>query len=226
MPGKSASSAGTTRRSTTRSASSSTGPSQKRAWEEGRRKRQGRKGWEDRVSKLTTWAGRAHTAASMSALPLAYVVRAANVNDKDVVKPLLKQASRLIKRCGKRISQVIADRQYYSTHVFTAIRELRAEPVIPYPLNVKDRLINLWVTKRFKVRGDSTLVNLYKLRMTVERGFKAAKLELMMENLRWRGIAKIRMHVAICFTCMYAVAITAHKIGRPELANSIASFTY
>jgi hypothetical protein len=48
----------------------------------------------------------------------------------------------------------------------------------------------------------------------------------MMENLCWRGIAKVRMHVAICFTCIYAVAITAHKIGRPELANSIATFTY
>ena len=68
-------------------------------------------------------------------------------------------------------------------------------------------------------------MNLYKLRMTVERGFKAAKLELMMENLHWRGIAKIRMPVTICFTCMYAVAITAHKIGRLELANNIATFT-
>jgi hypothetical protein len=40
------------------------------------------------------------------------------------------------------------------------------------------------------------------------------------------GIAKIRMHVAICYACMYAVAITANKIGKPELANSIATFTY
>jgi hypothetical protein len=169
---------------------------------------------------------RAHTVTSMSALPLTYIIRAANVNDKDVVKPLLKQASRLVNHCGKRVSHVIADRQYYSAHIFATIRELRAEPVIPYPLNVKEGLIDLWVTKRFRVRGDPRLVSLYRLRMTVERGFKAAKLELMMENLRWRGIAKIRMHVALCFACMYAVAITAHKMGRPELANSIAAFTY
>jgi hypothetical protein len=62
--------------------------------------------------------------------------------------------------------------------------------------------------------------------MTVERGFKAAEQELMMEKLCWRGAAKVRMHVAICYACVYAVAITAHRIGRPELANSIASFTY
>jgi transposase len=169
---------------------------------------------------------RAHTVASMSALSLTYVVRAANVNDKDVVEPLLKQAPRLTKRCEKTISHVIADRQYYSADVFKAIRELGAEPVIPFPPNVKDPLIDLWLTKCFKVRGDPRLVGLYRLRMAVERSFKAGKLELTMENLRWRGVAKVRMHVAICFACMYAVAILAYKIGRPELANSIAAFTY
>jgi hypothetical protein len=62
--------------------------------------------------------------------------------------------------------------------------------------------------------------------MSVERSFKAGKLELMMENLRWRGVAKVRMHVAVCFACICVVAIVAHRIGRPELANCIAAFTY
>ena len=69
-------------------------------------------------------------------------------------------------------------------------------------------------------------MKLYRLRMSVERSFRAGKLELMMDNLRWRGVAKVRMHVAICFACVYAVAIVAHSIGRPELANCIAAFTY
>jgi transposase len=183
-----------------------------------------RVGKTDRKNYELGW--RAHTVSSMSALPLTYVVRAANVNDKDVVKPLLKQTPRLIERCGKRISHVIADRQYYSSEVFAAVRRLEAEPVIPYPTRVKEPLIDLWLTKRFKVKGDPRLVSLYRFRMAVERSFKAAKLELMMENLRWRGAAKVRMHVAIIFACIYAVAITAYKIGRPELANSIAAFTY
>jgi hypothetical protein len=183
-----------------------------------------RVGKTDRKNYELGW--RVHTVASMSALPIAYVVRAANVNDKELVDPLLKQAPRLLTRFGKRVSHVIADRQYYSADVFGAVRKLGAEPVIPYPANVKDPLIDLWVTKRFKVRGDSRLVGLYRLRMAVERSFRAGKLELMMENLRWRGAAKVRMHVAICFACIYAVAITAHRIGRPELANSIATFTY
>jgi transposase len=169
---------------------------------------------------------RVHTVTSMSTRPLSYVVRAANVNDKDVAEPLLRQASFMIKRFGKCIGKVIADRQYYSAFLFAFIRALGAEPIIPHPTNVKDPLINLWQTKRFKVKGDPELVKLYKQRMAVERNFKAGKLELMMENLRWRGVAKVRMHVALCYSCMYAVAITAHKIGRPELANSIAAFTY
>jgi len=183
-----------------------------------------RVGKTERRSYKLGW--RSHTVASMSALPITYIVRAANVNDKEVVKLLLKQASRLLKRYNKRVHQVIADSQYYSAEVFKTVRGFGAEPVIPHPLNVKEPLINLYVTKRFKVKGDPRLVDLYKLKMTVERAFKAAKRELMMENLRWRGVAKVRMHVAICYACIYAVAITAHKIGRPELANSIATFTY
>jgi hypothetical protein len=183
-----------------------------------------RVGKTDRRNYALGW--RVHTATSMSALPLTYIVRSANVNDKDVALPQLKQAQRTLNRQGKRVGKVIADRQYYSEDIFKAVGRLRAEPVIPYPSNVKEPMIDLWLNKRFKVKGDSRLVELYKLRMAVERGFRAGKLELMMENLRWRGVAKIRMHVAIVFSCIYAVAIVAHKIGRPDLANSIAAFTY
>ena len=77
---------------------------------------------------------------------------------------------------------------------------------------MKKPLINLYVTKHFRVKGDKRLVELYKQRMAVERAFKASKLELSIEKPKWRGIAKIRMHVAI----------TAHKIGktRPSQQHS------
>lgn len=183
-----------------------------------------RVGKTERRSYKLGW--RAHTAASMSALPIAYIVRAANVNDKDLVEPLMKQATSLLRRYGKRISHVIADKQYYSAEVFRVIRSFGAEPVIPHPLKVREPLINLYVTKHFRVKGDPRLVELYKLKMAVKRAFKAGKRELMMENLRWRGAAKVRMHTARGYACILSVAITAHKIGRPDLANSIATFTY
>jgi hypothetical protein len=190
----------------------------------GRSDRGARVGKTDRRNYELGW--RAHAVVSMKAYPLTYVVRAANVNDKDAAGPLLKQASRLLKPLGKHVSHVVADRQIYSAEVFTMIRGLGAEPVIPHPSKVRDPVIDLWLTKRFKVRGDPRLVGLYRLRMSVERSFKAGKLELMMENLRWRGVAKVRMHVGICFACIYVVAIVAHMVGRPELANCIAAFTY
>ena len=183
-----------------------------------------RVGKTDRRNYALGW--RVHTATSMSALPLTYIVRSANVNDKDVALPQLKRAQHTLNRQGKCVGKVIADRQYYSEDIFKTVGRLKAEVVIPYPSNVKEPMIDLWLNKRFKVKGDSRLVELYKLRMAIERGFKARKLELMMENLRWRGVAKVRMHVAIIFSCIYAVAIAAHKIGRPDLANSIAAFTY
>jgi hypothetical protein len=190
----------------------------------GKSDRGARVGKTDRRNYELGW--RAHAVVSMSALPLTYVVRAANVNDKDVAKPLLREAPRLLRSWGRRISHVVADRQYYSAEVFAMVRELGAEPVIPHPSRVKDPLIDLWLTKHFRVKGETRLVGLYRLRMSVERSFKAGKLELMMENLRWRGVAKVRMHVGICFACIYVVAILAHMVGRPELANSIAAFTY
>jgi len=162
----------------------------------------------------------------MKALPITYIIRAANVNDKVLVKPLLRKASRLLRLHGKRISHFIADSQYYSEEVFKAIRRYGAEPVIPHSSKIKEPLKDLYVTKRFRVKGEKKLVELYKRRMAVERTFKASKLELSMEKPKWRGVAKIRMHVAICFSCILAVAIVAHKIGRPELANNIAAFTY
>ena len=190
----------------------------------GKSDRGARVGKTDRRNYELGW--RAHAVVSMSALPLTYVVRAANVNDKDVAKPLLREAPRLLRSWGRRISHVVADRQYYSKEIFDMVRGLGAEPVIPHPSRVKDPLIDLWLTKHFRVKGETRLVGLYRLRMSVERSFKAGKLELMMENLRWRGVAKVRMHVGICFACIYVVALVAHRIGRPELANRIAAFTY
>ena len=74
-------------------------------------------------------------------------------------------------------------------------------------------MIDLWLTKRFKVKGDARLVELYRLRMSIERGFRAGKLELGMDNLRWRGVAKVRMHVGICFACILRVGNRGSKIG-------------
>ena len=44
--------------------------------------------------------------------------------------------------------------------------------------------------------------------MIVEHVFKHGKERLNLDNLRWRGAAKVRMHVALCYSIILAIAIT------------------
>jgi transposase len=182
-----------------------------------------------RVGKVerTTYAlgWRVHTVASQERLPLTYIVRQANVNDKVPAPRLLIEAVRLLQRAGLSIKLLIADAQYYWTELFKLSRWLGIKPVIPAPPQIRKPIINLRVKHGFVVEGDHKLVRLYHHgRMMVEHVFKHGKERLNLNNLRWRGAAKVRMHVALCYSVIIAAAITAHKMGRPELAHSIKAF--
>lgn len=65
---------------------------------------------------------------------------------------------------------------------------------------------------------------MYRRRMMVEHVFKSGKRQLELDNLRWRGAAKVRMHVALCYSVILAAAITARRMHRPELAHTIKAF--
>jgi transposase len=179
-----------------------------------------------RVGKVerTTYAlgWRAHTVATEARLPLAYTVRAANVNDKVPAPKLLENAVKQLKRAS--IGTLIADAQYYWEEFFNMLKELNIKPVIPAPPQIKKPIIHLKVRNGFIVEGDQELVKLYHMRMMVEQVFKHGKKRLNLDNLRWRGAAKVRMHVALCYSVILAIAITAHKTGKPELAHSIKTF--
>jgi len=156
--------------------------------------------------------------------PLAYIVRSANVNDKVPAPKLPKYAINHLKKAKTAIETLIADAQYYWEDFFNLLEELKIKPVIPAPPQIKQPRIRLKVKHGFIVEGDPELVKLYHKRMMVEHVFKPGKKRLNLDNLRWRGAAKVRMHVALCYSVILAVAITAHKIGRPELAHSIKAF--
>jgi hypothetical protein len=151
-----------------------------------------------RVGKVerTTYAlgWRAHTVATEARLPLAYTVRAANVNDKVPAPKLLEKAVKQLKRAA--VGTLIADAQYYWEGFFNMLKELNIKPVIPAPPQIKKPIIHLKVRNSFIVEGDQELVKLYHMRMMVEQVFKHGKKRLNLDNLRWRGAAKVRMHVA------------------------------
>ena len=43
-------------------------------------------------------------------------------------------------------------------------------------------------------------------------------------RLMWQGLENAGIHVSLVLCVVYAVAIAAHRIGRPELRQSIAYF--
>jgi hypothetical protein len=153
---------------------------------------------------------------------LTYAIRPANVNDKAVAPKLLNQALELRKLVAIRM--LIADAQYYCADFFKLLAKRRIKAVIPAPPQVKEPVINLRVRRGFVVEGGKMLVRLYRKRMIVEQVFRAGKKQLNLDNLRWRGVAKVRMHVALCYSVILAVAITANRMGKPELAHRIKAF--
>ena len=43
-------------------------------------------------------------------------------------------------------------------------------------------------------------------------------------RLTWQGLENASIHVSLILCVVYAVAIAAHRIGRPELRQSVAYF--
>jgi hypothetical protein len=77
------------------------------------------------------------------------------------------------------------------------------------------------------VEGPEWKKLIYKrLRAMVEGYIGRVKTRLHYHQFTWKGLANASIHNSLTFSLVYAVAITAHKIGKPELANSIAIFTY
>lgn len=111
-----------------------------------------------------------------------------------------------------------------SEEFFSLLQGLGVKPVIPAPPQVRQPLIHLRVKRGFVLEGDLRLLKLYRRRMMVEYVFNSGKRQLNMDNLRWRDAAKVRMHVALCYSVILAAAITARKIHRPELAHTIKAF--
>jgi len=114
------------------------------------------------------------------------------------------------------ISLLIADAQYYWAEFFKLSRWLGIKTVIPAQPQIKKPFINLRVKHIFIVEGELELVRLCHGRVMVKHVLKHGKERLNLDSLRWRGAAKVRMHVALCYSVILAAAITAHKMGRPS----------
>jgi hypothetical protein len=103
-------------------------------------RRKGKTGVSDRGARVgkverTTYAlgWRIHTVATEERLPLCYVVRSANVNDRVPAPKLVDRAVSLLGKAGVAMRVLLADPQYYSAEFFSFLRGLGVKAVIPAP---------------------------------------------------------------------------------------------
>jgi len=165
---------------------------------------------------------KAHVAVdSGSDMPLAVVVASANENEKKHAPELLDKACKAV----NGIKAVIADSQYSSRKVRDCIRDLGAEPVVPYMSNQAKGEPVLRVDRLFRTSGGSAEERrLYGLgRACVER--VNSRLELVgLDCLRLRSLRRVLMHVLLCMIVLLLVAVAAMRLGRPHKVRSVFSF--
>ena len=97
-----------------------------------------------------------------------------------------------------------------------AWRRMKGRENPPDVLSVKDRI---------DVEGPEWKRVVYKrLRAVVEGFIGRVRSRLAYGRLTWQGLENAGIHVSLVLCVVYAVAIAAHRIGRPELRQSIAFF--
>ena len=182
-------------------------------------------GWFDREARLGRGVRgfimgyKIHLACDGEAeMPLAYTVAPANENDKKHAIPLLNETAEKV-----RAESVICDKQYSSQKIRGFIKELGAEPVIPYPANQKrgDKDV-LRVDKKFRTHGPERLRVIYKLRSSVER--VNSRLSTLINKISSKGLKAAITQVSYAVLSMLFTAYTAVKTGKPEKARSITYY--
>jgi len=155
--------------------------------------------------------------------PLGHVEAPANVNEPLLVEPLLDRV------LGEdlEVELLAGDSGFESRRVFEALEARRMAPLVAW--RSMKRRVNppdvLTVKDRIDVEGPEYKRVVYKrLRALVEGFIGRVKSRLGYGRLTWQGLENVGIHVSLVLMVVYAVAIAAFRIGRPELRQSVAFF--
>jgi hypothetical protein len=158
----------------------------------------------------------------MEGSPLGHVEASANVNEKELVEKLLDEV------LGEDFEVEVAagDSQMESRRVFQTLEKRKVKHIIPWrkkgrvnPLEV------LTVKDKITVEGPEHLKVIYgRLRAQAESFMSTLKNRLGYDNYTWKGLENASIHTSLAYCVVYAASIAAMKMGRPELAKSIAYF--
>jgi len=151
-----------------------------------------------------------------SELPVAYVVRPANENEKLHFKFLaLKTKERF-----PNAKWHIADSQYSSERLrrFVKVR-LKGRPVIAKREKERRGKEDFYVDKLFRPHGNPMMCNLYKRRTACER--MNSRAERLIGRNTLRGLKRVKAYVGIALTLMLLIAAASYRNGKPWLTRSI-----
>jgi hypothetical protein len=159
----------------------------------------------------------------MEGFPLGHVEAPANVNEKMAVEQLLDEV------LGEEleVELVTGDSQFESQPLFNVLETRKIMHVIPWRklkrrINPSEELV---VNGRIDVEGPWWKRLVYKrIRAMVEGYIGHIKTRLHYHQFTWKGLANAAIHNCLTFSIVYAVAIAAMKMGRPDLAKSISYF--
>jgi hypothetical protein len=159
----------------------------------------------------------------LDGFPLGHVEAPANMNEKSLVEPLLDRV------LGEdlELELVAGDSQLESQAVFHMLQARKIGSLIawrrmPGRVNPPDVLT---VKDRIDVEGPEHKRIIYKrLRAAVEGFNGQVRSRLAYGRYTWQGLGNASIHVSLILSVVYAVAIAATRIGRPDLRRSIAYF--
>jgi hypothetical protein len=155
--------------------------------------------------------------------PLGHVEASLNVNEKHLVGSLLDK----VLGDSIEVELLAGDSQFESQMIFGLLESHKMGQVIPWR-RLKRRSNPpevLSVKARIDVEGPAYLRCVYhRLRAPTEGLIGRAKCRLGFRRLTWQGVDNVCIHVCLVLMVAYAVCIAAHRLGRPELRQSVAYF--
>jgi len=125
------------------------------------------------------------------------------------------------------VELLVGDSGFEARRVFEALEARRIAPLVAWR-SMKGRnnpADVLTVKDRIDVEGPEHKRVIYKrLRALVEGFIGRVKCRLGYGRLTWQGLENVGIHVSLVLMVVYAVAIAAYRLGRPELRQSVAFF--
>jgi IS5 family transposase len=159
-----------------------------------------------------------------SELPISMTVTTGKRNDSPLFPQLLRKASDF----PVPIHVVGADGNYHSAQNHLEAHGLGASTVIPLPK--RRHRAPRTLAQRLRLhplikRGSELYQRLRRKRQSVERVFSRLKSHFNLDNLRGRGLVRVKHHVLLSLTSMLVYALTAAKRGFEGLVRSPTRLT-